>query len=84
MRKFRKSTSMRAEIEWNEKLLIDLEWPNQQNGLSLFLSKSYTSLDGVMWSLVSLTNTIIGSPAEMLSSRLPKAETNQNSSIIIS
>ena len=27
MRKFRKSTSMRAEIEWNEKLLIDLEWP---------------------------------------------------------
>ena len=29
MRKIRKSTSMRAEIEWNEKLLIDLEWPNQ-------------------------------------------------------
>ena len=27
MRKFRKLTSMRAEIEWNEKLLIDLEWP---------------------------------------------------------
>ena len=27
MRKFRKLMSMRAEIEWNEKLLIDLEWP---------------------------------------------------------
>ena len=23
---------MRAEIEWNEKLLIDLEWPKQKKG----------------------------------------------------
>ena len=30
MRKFRKSTSMRAEIECNEKLLIDLEWPKRR------------------------------------------------------
>ena len=22
---------MRAEIEWNEKLLIDLEWPKEKN-----------------------------------------------------